>query len=141
MCERLHELNETMIDIRHYQKHGLQYPQTLTLVDMQTHPDFFAEAGLVMAWVSRKFIAQLYIEATEDYPHMKRLSIARVKRNQHGWVDGITWDELQAVKREVGYGDWYAIEIYPRDCDVVNVANFRHLWLFETPLPFGWVKK
>jgi hypothetical protein len=129
-----------MISIKHYQKHGLQYPQALTPIDMEEYPAFLTEEKLVMAWISRKYLVQMYEEGTEEYTHMKRLSICRVKRNQHGWVDGLGWEELQAIKREVGYGDWYAIEIYPRDFDVVNVANFRHLWMFETPLPFGWRK-
>jgi hypothetical protein len=129
-----------MINIREYQKRGQQYPQKLTPVDMAAFPDFNYEINLVAAWVSRKYLVQVYQEGTEEYPHMKRLSVCRVKRNQHGWVEGLTWEELQEIKSEVGYGDWYAIEIYPRDSDVVNVANFRHLWLFDTPLPFGWRK-
>ena len=42
------------------------------------------------------------------------------------------------VKREIGFGDWYALEIFPRDGDIVNVANMRHLWMLATPLSIGW---
>jgi hypothetical protein len=105
-------------------------------------PDEFPAIGLlpVQAWRSRKYLVQLWDEPSE-YQRMMRLSVCRVMQNANGrWQDGLTWDELQAIKREVGYGDWYAIEIYPRDEDVVNVANFRHLWLLPVPLPIGWFK-
>ena len=50
----------------------------------------------------------------------------------------MTWDDLQQVKHDVGRGDKYAIEIFPRDVDVVNVWNLRHLWVFDECLEFGW---
>lgn len=91
------------------------------------------------AWLSSEFLVQLWIETNPDYPDMIRLSICRARytgewRNE----DKIAWDELQRIKREVGYGDWYGIEVYPPDNKTVNVANFRHLWLLPRPLSIGW---
>lgn len=40
----------------------------------------------------------------------------------------ITWDELQAIKTAVWGADARAIEVYPREADVVNSGFFRHLW-------------
>lgn len=40
----------------------------------------------------------------------------------------ITWDELQAIKNEVWGPEARAIEVYPRQGDLVNSGNFRHLW-------------
>ena len=40
----------------------------------------------------------------------------------------ITWDELQAIKNEVWGKEAQAIEIYPRESDLVNSGFFRHLW-------------
>lgn len=54
---------------------------------------------------------------------------------RHNGADGITWDDLQWLKAAVGFGDREAVEVFPRDCDVVNVANMRHLWV----LPAGSV--
>ena len=54
------------------------------------------------------------------------------------WKDDITWDELQEIKRQAGYGNQMAVEIYPDDLDIVNVANMRHLWILDEPLPIGW---
>jgi hypothetical protein len=38
----------------------------------------------------------------------------------------------------VGFGAADALEVYPRDGDVVNVANIRHLWVLRDPLPWAW---
>lgn len=54
--------------------------------------------------------------------------------------DGISWDALQEIKGAVGYADRDAVEIYPRDADVVNVANMRHLWITPEPIAFAWRK-
>jgi hypothetical protein len=83
-------------------------------------------------WRSRFFLVQAY-----DVPAggaSCRLSIRRVNAG-----DRITWDELQQIKRDVGYGDACAVEMFPPDRDVVNVANMRHLWIVTQP-PFMWSK-
>lgn len=53
--------------------------------------------------------------------------------------DGISWDDLQWIKGAAGYRDREAVEVYPRDGDVVNVANMRHLWILPegTWMPHG----
>jgi hypothetical protein len=45
---------------------------------------------------------------------------------------------LQRLKAECGYADRDAVEVYPRERDVVNVANLRHLWVMREPLAFAW---
>lgn len=98
----------------------------------------FTQSGLSQVWVSRKYLVQLFNEQTSN--GIARLSICRTTLNSQGrWNDGLSWDELQAIKREVGYGNYYAVEVYPRDCDIVNVVNMRHLWICEFPLRIGWV--
>ena len=66
-----------------------------------------------------------------------RLTVNRVKHKNGKWLDGITWDQLMHVKRLVGYANMCAIEIYPPDQDIVNVANMRHLWIVDMP-DFAW---
>lgn len=86
-------------------------------------------------WLSRRYLVYLYPEANG----VQRLTVCRAAVGDDGrWQDGITWDELQAIKAAVGFGDAEAVEIYPADRDVVNVANFRHLWILPEPLPFTW---
>lgn len=48
--------------------------------------------------------------------------------------DGITWDELQQIKTDCGFGDLDAIEFYPKNSDVINTGNLRHLYVFSEPL-------
>lgn len=70
-----------------------------------------------------------------------RLTISSTEPTSDGWRDGITWDELMELKRQAGYGDALAIEFYPPDKDVVNIAAMRHLFLIQNgQLPKHWVK-
>lgn|SRR3990167_3303643 len=88
-------------------------------------------------WRSRDFLVQ---EFAANRPAMVRLSICRTKLEGGRWQDGITWDDLQRLKRECGYADVDAIEVFPADADVVNVANIRHLWIMAEPIEFAWRK-
>lgn len=91
----------------------------------------------VAVWRSRSLLVQVYAEANDWI----RLSICRSALKSNGaWQDGLTWDQLQRIKGLCGYGDRQAIEIYPADSDVINVANIRHLWLPPEPLDVGWKK-
>lgn len=96
---------------------------------------------LVRVWRSRDFLVQEYAPETAGMP--RRLSICKSSVNvtEDRWEDGITWDDLQRLKREAGYGDIDAVEIYPKDSDTVNVANLRHLWLMDEPIMFAWRKR
>ena len=89
---------------------------------------------LLKVWRSRGFLVQVYY--TDD---ITRLSVCRttVKRDGH-WTEEITWAELQNLKAQCGYGDKAAVEIYPPDKDIVNVANMRHIWILDTPPDFMW---
>ena len=90
-------------------------------------------------WRSRQFLVTRYTEQPFQGIDVYRLSVNRVTiGSDGGWDQNITWDELQRCKRETGHGDWYGVEIYPRDRDIVNVAHMRHLWLFAEPLSVGW---
>jgi hypothetical protein len=90
-------------------------------------------------WRSRHYLAQLYRAPWLADVEVRRLSINRVTLSpKGGWDENIPWQDLMRCKREAGYGDWYGVEVYPRDRDEVNVANMRHLWLLSGPLPIGW---
>lgn len=89
----------------------------------------------IKAWRNAEFLVQLY----DDDGH-PRLSVNRTRLapNRQDWADGITWDELQQIKTDVGYAELWAIEIYPPDNQTINDANLRHLWLLEEPPAQGW---
>ncbi|MEP8940504.1 hypothetical protein ABKU80_19900 [Enterobacter mori] len=86
-------------------------------------------------WANSYFLVQ---EFQED-DGVIRLSGNTTSIGSSGrWKDGISWDALQDIKAAVGYGDRDAKEIYPRDSDVVIVANMRHLWITPEPISFAW---
>ena len=59
-----------------------------------------------------------------------RLAICRTELNDSGQLkDGITWDEMQAVKDGCGFEEFDAVEAYPRKKDITNYVNMRHLWI------------
>lgn len=91
---------------------------------------------LAEVWISRNYLVQIFNEPGD----IARLSINRSKTNGQRWEDGLTWDELQAIKAEVGFARQCAVEVYPPDDDVVNVANMRHLWVLPEPPAFMWEK-
>lgn len=85
-------------------------------------------------WHSRDYLVQVFIE-----PNGYRISVNRTEVSPGGrWDDNLSWDELQEIKRKIGFGIYQAIEIYPPDDDVINVANMRHLWVMDEPLQVGW---
>ncbi len=115
-----------------------KYPVKLTEVSKDAYPPSPLPPDSV--FVSRRFMVQLFHEKNSEYPNLIRLSVCRIRANQHGWLENITWEELQEIKAELGFAERYAIEVYPPESVVVNVANMRHLWVFEKPLSVGWLK-
>jgi hypothetical protein len=87
---------------------------------------------------SRDYLVQVY-DAIDDH---LRLTVNRMAIDDDGrWRDGITWDDLQRLKREAGYGSWWAVEIYPADACIINDAPMRHLWMSQRAVAFGWLEK
>lgn len=91
--------------------------------------------GLRRVWRSRRFLVQ---EFDALAPARARLTVCRTSLAGTRFQDGITWDELQAIKSEVGFGSMHAVEVYPAEADLVNVGNMRHLWVLTHPMEFAW---
>lgn len=85
---------------------------------------YFGELS-IGAWESETYIAAAFQDGEAI-----RLDIQRKDEK-----DGISWDELQRIKNECGFEDKDAVEFYPRQKDVINTANYRHLYIYGTPLP------
>lgn len=117
------------------EKRSQTYSEKLTPVPESEWPPPRGDGERPTAlWRSREFLVQEYQETD-----CVRLTVIRVTLGADlHWEDRITWDELQRVKREAGYAEWYGVEVYPRDRDIVYDCKMRHLWLFEKPLPIGW---
>lgn len=112
-------------------------PKHLALIDPADWPQAVLASATppVAVWRSRGFLVQKYLAPA---PAVARLSVLRTTLAGERWQDGITWDELQQIKNEVGYFAHTAVEVFPPMRDVVNVANIRHLWVLDGPLPFAW---
>lgn len=129
--ERLRAMREYLREER--KKFG---PQLRELTPDEWSPSIRgAEGRPLRAWRSREFLVQLF----NDPSGLQRLSCTRTEIDSDGqFKDGITWDELMRLKREAGFGWQWAVECYPADSDIVNVANHRHLFLLAEPPHFGW---
>ncbi len=90
-------------------------------------------------FISGEFLVQVYSEPND----ISRLSIQRKARDRKTgtWVDGISWDELQEIKNRIGYANYCAVEVYPEQHNVVNVAAIRHLWVLPERPDFVWCHK
>lgn len=93
-----------------------------------------ATTPVLRVWRNARFLVQLFDEAGG------RLTVNRTRLDplSDRWAAGITWDELMAAKAGVGLGDRWAVELYPPDGAVVDVANMRHLWLIDAAPDFAW---
>ena len=90
--------------------------------------------GLIEVWRSRQFLVQVFVEKG----CRERLTVNRTVLIGGKWAEEITWEDLMRCKRECGRGNQWAVECFPPDDQVVNVANMRHLWvLLEWPA-YGW---
>jgi len=87
---------------------------------------------------SRDFFVQIF--QTTD-PKVLRLSVNRTEIDKNGrFVDGITWEELMAVKTMAGCSEKWAVEVFPPVEETINVANMRHLFLFDEAPSYAWRK-
>lgn len=117
---------------REMQKEARSRPKVLTEIDISSIPTKGQKP--LKSWVSNKFLVQLYQEEKAQ-----RLSISKTEiDNQGNWIDGITWDEIQAIKNELGFHNCWAVEVYPPIDKVVNVANIRHIFLMNSKPEYAW---
>ena len=115
-----------------------RYPAHLIPMPREEWPSG-TPSHLIEAWRSREYLVQVFEERT---PAVRvRLSINRTRITKDGgWSQDIPWEDMQRLKREAGFGMFDAVEVYPSDLDVVNVANMRHLWVMREQLAFTWRK-
>ena len=123
---------------RQLERDNQKQPQILMQVPTSAWP--LSPAGWnkpIEVWRSKYYLVQVFQEKND----VIRASVNKIELLENGrWSDGLTWDDLQGTKQQIGRGGAYAIEVYPNDDDVVNVANMRHLWILPAPLNIGWFK-
>ncbi|HHY0551908.1 TPA: DUF7694 domain-containing protein [Vibrio parahaemolyticus] len=89
-------------------------------------------------WRSSEFLVQEFSEKN----NVIRLTINSTKHRNGIWKDGITWDEIFAVKNAVGYADALAVEVFPEIRNFINDANMRHLFILPSSVrpEFAWTR-
>lgn len=117
-------------------KQATKYPARLTRVPLDRWPDSPSSASRINVWLSRHYLVQGFAEMGD----IVRLTVCSTTPSADSWADGLTWDELMEIKRQCGYGHRAAVEIYPDDSNIVNVANMRHLWVLPEAPAYMWRK-
>ena len=127
------ELTRPMV--RAYERQRKQWPVLMTPVPEDQWP--YDKNRVLGVWRSKWFLATLF----NDTPN-KRLTVNRTEFDTvtGQWRQGITWDDLMLIKKECGFGDTWAVEIYPPTNQIINVANMRHLWLLTEKPPYAWTR-
>ncbi|PMS91933.1 DUF7694 domain-containing protein [Vibrio parahaemolyticus] len=89
-------------------------------------------------WLSAQYLVQEFNEKEG----VVRLTISSTKHKNGIWKDGLTWDELYAIKNAIGYSNRLALEVFPEVKNLVNVANMRHLFIIpdESRPSFAWTR-
>lgn len=116
------------------ERDNLQWPIALREIPRHEWP-ISDHGNITRVWRSRRFLVQQHEKPGDPI----RLSLnTTTLRGDGRWDDGITWDEIQQIKREIGYADRYFCELFPADTDLVNVANVRHVWMLDKPPGYAW---
>lgn len=121
---------------QHLDRQNAKLPTQLQEIPRDQWPNE-GPPSLLSVWRSKEYLVQVF---NAPAPALVRLSVNRTAMCRTGWKDGISWEELQRLKLECGYGDQDAVEVFPKQCDVVNLTNMRHLWIMVDPLEFAWRK-
>ncbi len=113
-----------------------RYTERLEEIPRESWPIASIPEHLSRVCRSSQFLAQIF----ELPDGVIRITVCRTLLDGDDWAAEISWDSLQDIKRRLGYGDHYAVEVYPRETDLVNVASMRHLWVLAEPLNIGWFR-
>jgi len=132
----------TSAQLREMKRQNASHPAHLVRVPRELWPDMSKAPGggtgsvPLACFRSRAFLAVAWLEPNG----FTRLSVNRTEwdERKQRFRDDISWDDLQRLKAEAGFADFCALEIYPPDCHVVNVANMRHIFIVPTPPRFMW---
>ena len=130
----------TKQQVRQLRRDNLNYPAVLSILPHEKWPPGakLMEKPPRRVWRSKDFLVQAYFENGHD-----RLSISRTDwdENAKRWKEGISWDDIQRLKAEAGFADHWAVEVFPPQSEVINVANMRHIWLLKSAPDYAWKSK
>lgn len=84
-------------------------------------------------------VSQPMDSGVEGWPQVIHVAVRRVDTEPVR-----SWDVLQAIKNRFVGEENEAVEVFPAEARLVNMANQSHLWAFVDPefrLPFGWSQR
>lgn len=88
-------------------------------------------------------LTNAFVDRNKNYAVMSREINCEWGRVEHVCIRNkdstdIPWSEKQRIKNELFGKDVVAIEIFPKESELVDEANMYHLWiLHEVKIPFG----
>ena len=81
---------------------------------------------------------------TKQFGSVEHVTISRHHKEdgpiiQSGGIAPIGWNEKMMIKNELFGENRFAIEVYPKQDKLVDIADVYHLWVFDKKLemPFG----
>lgn len=119
--------------MREYRRQCAKWPEYMKA---QVLPEDM-QGAVLGAWRSNRHLAVAW---PSDHPTVLcRLTVNRADIDEQtgSWLQGISWDDLYRIKNECGYKEYDAVEIFPAEDKLVNVANMRHLWVMKDRIAFG----
>ena len=86
-------------------------------------------------WANDQYVVYLRHMKSDhpEQPGMIHLSIKNVDRGtRHDWRD------FQRIKNQLCGPEWEAMEIFPAESRLIDMANQYHLWCFPFQIGVGW---
>ena len=76
---------------------------------------------------------------TVEHVAISRLHDPNVPTISMGGIDAIGWNEKMMIKNELFGEDRFAIEVYPKQDNLIDITDTYHLWVFNKKydMPFG----
>lgn len=117
-------------------KESRAFPKNLVRLKPEAYAHISARLPITPdeVWRNNEFLVLVFYEKER----VERLSVCRTDIDGDQWKAEISWDDLQSLKSQCGRGAHDAVEVYPADADVVNVANMRHLFVLPEPFALTW---
>ncbi len=99
-------------------------------VDVQRHVSADVAGSTVLAQMNDVYSVRVYaIENGLPFPTGSGL-VMSVTRQDRRPIRGAHWNDLQRIKREIGFGEHWACEWYPPDSEVKDPAHVYYLTLW-----------
>lgn len=135
---------KTIVEVaKQMRRDNKRWPVLLAQVPRDQWPVMHTAEEVIEVWRSREFLVTVW--RPTGISGCVRLSINITDIAEGGDAttlkDGLSWEDLMSLKRQCGRGHLDAVEVFPADEAIVNIANMRHLFVFDEKLPYVWRKK